>query len=81
MMVIGREGEIIGIGRTEPKRHETLQNYNFFALSYKQSGKYCGGQGLFEYLFGKFVHSLSIHFYELNYLQHFLEFGGTGINH
>ena len=37
--------EIIGIIRTEPRRHETLQNYNFFALSYKQSGKYCGGRG------------------------------------
>lgn len=45
MMVIGREGEIIGISRTELWRHETLQNYNFFALSYKQSGKYCGGRG------------------------------------
>ena len=80
MMVIGREGEIIGISRTELWRHETLQNYNFFALSYKQSGKYCGGRGRFEYLFGKFVHSLSIHFYELNYSQHFLIFAPTGIN-
>ena len=40
MMVIGREGEIIGISRIELWRHETLQNYNFFALSYKQSRKY-----------------------------------------